>query len=152
MKMKKTLAILAVALLASGAFGQMVDRMARTFNLVTTNSDSASQVIYGQIEAVWVDVAATKTNVVLITDDYGTIYSETVAADALKPIRVPLYGSTGTALTESYSIWNNITNSVGTNPIYGPRPVAGKVTIRAAGAADTTGTNAVSVILFWKKN
>lgn len=149
--MKKSLLFVAAMLVGAACFAQQVDRWSQTYSLVTTNSATSSQVLYGEIEAVWVDVAETKTNVILITDSYGTIFSETVSSDALKPIRFPVYGATGSALTESYSIWNNITNSVGTNPLYGKRPVAGKVTMRAAGAADTTGTNSVTITVFWKK-
>jgi hypothetical protein len=42
--------------------------------------------------------------------------------------RYATVGSTASALTDSYSIWNNITNSVGTNPLYTPISIIDEVT------------------------
>ena len=147
----KKLSLALIVMLAAGAVSAQMSDWEQTASLVTTNSDSWSQFIRGTLEGVHVNVAAKKTNVVLITsEDDQTLFSATVSADAFYPILVPAYGTTGSALTESYSIWNNITNSVGTNPIYTKLPVASKVTMRVAGAADTTGTNSVTVRLIWK--
>jgi len=151
MKMNKLITSIAVCLLAVYAASGQMDSLTVTHSLITTNSATDTYVLRGEIEGVYVDVAATKTNVILITSEEQTIFSATVSADKYYPIAAPLYGTTGSALTESYSIWDNITNSVGTNPLYGKIAVAGDVTIRAAGAADTTGTNAVSVTVIWKK-
>lgn len=147
----KKIALIAALILAAGACFAGMETFDRTASLITTNSESWSQVIRGEVYGVYVDVTATKTNVVLITSDDGqTLFSANVSADAFYPILGAAYGTTGSALTESYSIWNNITNSVGTNPVYTHIPVAGKVTMRVAGAADTTGTNSVTVKLLWK--
>lgn len=149
--MKKTLSILIACLALAGVARAAMDNFSVSYSLVTTNSDTSTQFCRGELEGVYVNVTATKTNVVLITMDGQTLFSKTCSDDGYYPIRVPVYGTTASALTDSYSIWNNITNSVGTNPIYGKMPLAGEVTIRAAGAADTTGTNAVAVKLMFSK-
>lgn len=140
--MKKVLIALLLASIAGAAFGEM-DEFAKTWSLITTNSDTASQVCRGDVEAVWVDIVALTTNTVLITDEHGTIFSKDVTADSLLPLRFPTYGSTGTALSEA--------NSAATNAVVGKRPVNSKVTIRSAYQANTTGTNAVTIKLIFSK-
>lgn len=135
--MKKFLASVIFAALAGVASAGTGDRPV-TFSLVTTNSDTETYVVRGQIEAVLVDVAATKTNVILITDQVGaTIFSATVSADAVYPILVPTYSTTA------------VQNYAGTNAVLSRYPASGAITIRAAGAANTTGTNSVTVNLIY---
>lgn len=148
--MKKFLIALAILASVGMAQAQMMD-WEQTATLITTNSASYSRFVRGEVVGVHVDVASTKTNVILITsEDNQTLFSATVAADAFYPILGAAYGTTGSALTDSYSIWNNITNSTGSNVIYTKIPCASKVTMRMAGAADTTGTNSVTVRLIYK--
>lgn len=144
--MKKFIASLALVGLCATSYGEMND-LPVTFSLITTNSDSETYVVRGGIEAVLVDVAATKTNVILITDAVGaTVFSATVAADAVYPIRVPVYGTTASALT---FVGGGATNDT-VNSWYGVYPSAGALTIRAAGAANTTGTNSVTVKVIYR--
>ena len=131
--MKKIFASMVVLALANAAYAGTSDRPV-TFSLITTNSDTETYVVRGQIEAIEVDVAATKTNVILIADQVGaTIFSATVSADAVYPILVPTYSTTA------------VQNYAGTNAVLARYPASGDITIRAAGAAGTTGTNSVSV-------
>jgi len=143
--MKRTIIVLALLAAVSSLAQAPVDTFSKTFSLITTNSSSGSQVIRGNIEAVYVDVAATKTNTILVSDSLGTIFSESVSSDALKPIAIPLYGTTGSALT-----FVGGTNNTA-NAWYTKRVAAGEVTIRAAGAADTTGTNSVTVTVIYSQ-
>lgn len=144
--MKKICIALIVLLAAWEAHAQMSD-WEQTASLITTNSESWSQFIRGTLEGVHVNVAATKTNVVLITsEDDQTLFSLTASADGFYPILVPAYGTTGSALT---FVGGGATNDTA-NTWYTKMPVASKVTMRVAGAADTTGTNSVTVRLIWK--
>ena len=146
--MKKLIAMLALAVLAFSANAQMVDDWECTTSLITTNSASWSQVIRGELLGVHVNGAATKTNVVLITSaDDQTLFSADVSADAFYNILGASYGTTGSALT---FVGGGATNDTA-NTWYTRIPVASKVTMRVAGAADTTGTNAVTLRLIWKK-
>jgi hypothetical protein len=144
--MKKWLSILAVGLALAGiAQAQLMDDVEKTYSLITTNSDSDTYVLRGDVEGVWIDVAATKTNTILISDAMGTIFGKDVSVDAFYPIRVPMYSTAGAALT-----FVGGTNNTA-NVVYGKRPMADEVTIRAAGAADTTGTNSVTIKLIYRK-
>lgn len=143
----KKLSIALIVLLAAGAVSAQMSDWEQTASLITTNSDSWSQFIRGTLEGVHVNVAAKKTNVVLITsEDDQTLFSATVSADAFYPILVPAYGTTGSALT---FVGGGATNDTA-NTWYTKMPVASKVTMRVAGAANTTGTNSVTVRLIWK--
>lgn len=150
--MKKVLAIFAL-LAFCGSSHAFMDNQGKTFSLITTNSDSVTYALRGDMEAVYVDVAANKTNVILITDSFGyTNFTKTVSADQYFPVRVPLFDRTGTAIADTYSIYNTVTNGLtGTNPLYGKYPLAGNITIRAAGADNTTGTNSVTVQIIYNK-
>ena len=149
--MKRTILIAAfIAAFAYCGYAE-VDDFSRTWSLITTNSDTATQICRGLLEGVEVDGAATKTNVILVTYAGQTLYSQTVTGDTNVSIRVPVVGATAAALANTYSVWNGVTNSTGTNPLYDKFPLAGAVTIRAAGAADTTGTNSVTVKVKFSK-
>jgi hypothetical protein len=105
----------------------------------------------GELEGVYVDVADNKTNVVLVSAPEGTLFTKTVSSDAFYPIRVPLYDTSGVALTEThYFHGDNLTNSY-TVALIGKMPLADVVTIRAAGAANTTGTNSVTIKVIYNK-
>lgn len=145
--MKKSFAILALFSLCSVAQAGMND-ITVSYTLITTNSDSDTYVLRGELEGVYVDVAATKTNAVLITDEYGaTLFNAAVSSDLFYPIRVPLYGTTGSLIT---FIGGGATNDTA-NTWYGKYPMAGAVTIRIAGHGASTGTNAVSATLIYNQ-
>lgn len=148
--MKKILAILAILTFAGIASAQM-DKAVLSATLVkgtgSTSTGTLTQVIRGNVEAVAVDIVANTTNIVTITDDYGTIFSKTCTADALYPLRYASYGSTAAALT-----WDaGVTNGITYNPIYVQRPMAGPVVIKAAGDNGALTTNAISVTLIYRK-
>jgi hypothetical protein len=150
--MKKMLLIAVAGLLAISAFAQM-DSFDRSYTLVTTvETGTASQVLRGEIEAIYVSTAAGKTNAVTISDGLGTIFSNARTTTGLYPIRVPLYTTAGAAITDNH-LFISSAGVTGTYSIvrYGARPVAGPVTITTFGAADTVGTNAVNIRVIWKK-
>lgn len=141
--MKKLFAILLIAACAFSAHAQM-DNITLTYSLVSTNSDSDTYTVRGLLEGVYVDVAALKTNTILITTTEGTLFSKDVSTDAFFPIRIPMYSTQGAAL---YS--GAYTN--GLAPLYGQWPIAGPVTLRAAGTAAAGETNSVTMKLIFRK-
>jgi len=142
--MKKILSAI-VALFAAFSLSARaeMDDVSVSATLVTTNSQSWTYVLRGEIQGVYVDVAAGKTNAVLITSGEQTIFNANVASDSYFPLLAPAFSTTGVALTEIIS--------GSTNAVLKPIAVAGPVTIRLAGAANTTGTNAVSAKIIIKK-
>lgn len=150
--MKMIVFILALAM-ASVCFGEM-DNFTLSTSLITTNSASRTQFVRGSLEGFEVDVAAGKTNVFLVTygDGDKVIFSSTNSTDTCYPVMFPTYNSSGVAYTETISTWNNITNSTAAGTaILTKFPLAGEVTIRINGAADTVGTNAVKCTLLFSK-
>lgn len=145
--MKKLFAILALVSLCGIAQAGMND-ISVSYTLITTNSDSDTYTLRGELEGVYVNVAATKTNAVLITDEFGsTLFNAAISTDGFYPIRVPLYGTTGALIT---FIGGGATNDTA-NTWYGKYPMAGEVTIRIAGHGASTGTNAVSATLIYNQ-
>lgn len=143
--MKKLFALILIVACAGVALGQM-DNVTRTYVQVATNSNSETSVLRGWLEGVYVDVAALKTNTVLITTTEGTLFSKDISTDGFFPIRTPMYGTTGLALLNGA-----FTN--GLAPLYGKWPIAGPVTIRAAHGPGTAAetTNSITIKLIYSK-
>ena len=151
--MKKLICIAAVLAMCVSAFGEM-DNFELSTSLITTNSASKTQFIRGTLEGFEVDCAAGKTNVFLVT--YGptgaVLLSRTNSTDAAYSVVFPTYNASGVGYTETISVWNNITNSTAAGTaLLTKMALAGEVTIRINGAADTVGTNAVSCNLLFSK-
>ena len=144
MKNKLMGCILALVACAGVVIAAM-DDFSVSYSLITTNSDTRTQFCRGELEGVYVDVVSLKTNVVLITMDGQTLFSKDVGADAFYPIRVPMYSTAGAALT--FVAGTNNTANV----VYGKMPLNGEVTIRSAGDAGITGTNATTIKLMFSK-
>jgi len=137
----KRITLLTVALIAfAGIANAAMDNISKTFSLITTNSDSVTYVVRGELESVWVDNAASKTSVVTVVTDEGTMFNVTSTGDANYPIVTPAFTTTGGNASNATQFveWSKIA-------------VAGDLTIRCAGAADTTETNATTVKVIWKK-
>lgn len=126
--------IIAFVALASVATAQVRDVDFGTYSLVTTNSDSKAYTVYGLVESVYIDNAASKTSVVLVTSSQGTVFSLTSTADGLYYPRVLTHNTSGAVLTNAQATAD-----------YAKIALSGLLTVRVAGAADTTGTNSTAV-------
>jgi len=136
--MKKLIALLAVALCAGSAFAQMDDA---TFSLssITTNSDSASYVLRGEIEAINVIIPAGKTATVAVATSEATVFSAslTSSTDGIFYPRAQVTTTDGTA---------SLTNAVLTKFV-----AAGTVTATVTPGVGATGTNSYTVKVIYKK-
>jgi hypothetical protein len=128
--MKKVLVMLAVAVIASSVYAGWVQE---TFTVTPngTNSATGSCIVRGKLDSIRLAITTGKTGDVSFATSAGqTIFTKTgFSGDTT--VYYPRYatvGSTASALTDSYSIWNNITNSVGTNPLYTPISIIDEVT------------------------
>lgn len=139
----KKIALIALALLAfSGIAQAQMDDVTYSLSSVTTNTDSATYVVRGVVEAVYAVIPATKTATVAVATASGvTLFSKsmTSATDGYFPVLFPAYSSSGTALTTVISD--------STNTIYTKIGVADAVTATVTPAEGTTGTNSYFVKL-----
>lgn len=135
--MKKIFLMLAI-LATAGVVNAEMDDQAATFTLIGTNSDTKVYVLRGDFRGVYVDVASGGTNTVTVTDEYGqTLFSKaSIAADTFFPVVAIPSTTAGATVT---NIW------------YTYLPVAGEVTLRAAGVVASTVTNAVTVRVIYDK-
>lgn len=139
--MKKLLALaFIVTAIALPVKAQVDHRTFGPYSLVTTNSDTKTFALHGSVESIYIDNAASKTSVVLITSSEGTVFSLTSTADALYPLNAPTFTSLGANAS-------NATQFVAWKPPF----VSGDLTVRVAGAADTTGTNSTTVKVIFRR-
>jgi len=170
--MKKILAVFGMVLcMASTLLADMRERDF-DFSVIATATGTVSYVLRGELQGIYIDVAAGSTQTVTVETDEQTLYTKAgVAADVWVPLLYPTYGSTGSALTfASYGGTINITTNTiegydGTdptsstiltyystatsNPIYSKAALAGTVTVTVTGAAGTTATNASTITVVY---
>jgi hypothetical protein len=145
--MKKLGLIVVAALLAVGlvAVAEM-DNKDYNFTVVAANAYTNSYTLRGEIKAIEIDIAAGRTNAVVITSGALTVFSKTCTADARYPVLYPAYGATASALTSVGA--DSVT---GTNTVYTGGVLAGPVTVVATGDAGETRTNALKVTVIYAK-
>lgn len=122
-------------------------------SVIGTNSGTASKIVRGEVaSAIVVIPAGCTADVSVVSSDGESIFVKTgmTAGTNIYPLLYPAYGSTGVALTETYSVWNGVTNSTGTNPVRMPLPVMGEVTATWVGQVAST-TNTYVLKLNFKK-
>ncbi len=145
--MKKFLYIIAaLAMIAVPAFAAMDDV---TYSLTQTRhlTNSAAYTLRGQIESIYVDVAANTTNTILVTSSQGTILTKsTITADTQFFPRVAAQTTAGAAYT--YSTAGSLDTVTVTSAQSVPIAVAGPVTVALFSPnALTTNSATVTVIL-----
>lgn len=128
--------VIAVAILAAVfSVKAEMDSAKYTLSTVTTNVASKTYVLRGQIEGIYVDVTAGKTQTVAVASALDTFLSASITADAMYyPVQV---GNTdaGVAVTNTFVRF----------------PAAGDVTVTVTPAAGTTGTNTTQVTVIYSK-
>lgn len=139
--MKKVLSIALVALCAGFAVAGM-DGLPLSVSVIGTATGTASRVIRGELEGIYINVAAGSTQTVTLATSEQTLFTKaTITADTWYPLRYALYGSTGSALT-----FVGGTNNTA-NAWYGKAPLAGLVTLTVIGECATTNTTTVTPIV-----
>lgn len=139
--MKKYFISLGIGLAISGAaIAQTMDTRVYTVTSIGTNAASQTFVLRGELESLYVDVTATKTQTVAVASAFGTAFSAAITADAVYYPRVQEQTSAGAAITSGST----------TNTSFGKFPMAGPVTLTVTPAADTTGTNTTTVTVIYK--
>lgn len=130
----KKLAIIAAVLFAAVSARAEMDSVKFTLSCATTNVDSETYVIRGQIEGIYVDVTAGKTQTVAVAGTQDSFLSASITADGMYyPVQVG----------------NN--DSGATTNTFVRFPSAGDVTVTVTPAAATTGTNTTEVTVIYSK-
>lgn len=127
--------VIAVALLAAVfSVKAEMDSAKFTLSTVTTNVGSKAFVIRGQIEGIYVDVTAGKTQTVAVATAQDTFLSASITSDTMYyPVQV-----------------GNNDSGAATNAFV-RFPAAGDVTVTVTPAANTTGTNTTEVTVIYSK-
>jgi hypothetical protein len=142
--MKKiALSVLVLIGLSSLSLAQVMDTRTFTITTIGTNVGSQAFVLRGDLEAVYVDVTANKTQTVAVATSYGTALSESFTADGLRLPRAQIHNTAGVAQTV-------VDAGANTNAVFTKFPMAGTVTVTVTPAANTTGTNTTSATIIYK--
>jgi hypothetical protein len=142
-----------LAMLALPAFSAMddVDYSVAVIGSAASSTNSATYVLRGTIESVYVNVPANTTNTVTITSDQGTIFTKaSITADAQYFPRAAAHTTAGAALTWTEVSSAGVTNTVTTTQFYDKIAVAGPVKVTVVGQTDTT-TNTVTTTIIINK-
>lgn len=131
--MKKFAFIAAMLMIAASAKAEM-DSVKFTLSAATTNVADEAYVIRGQIEGIYVDVTAGKTQTVAVATAQDTILSASITADGMY-YPVQLGNNDSGASTNAFVRF----------------PAAGDVTVTVTPAANTTGTNTTEVTVIYSK-
>ena len=123
------------------------------------NTSTASYVVRGTIESIYVDITAGTTSTVTVADSYGTVFSQAaIIADAQFFPRVAGQTTAGTALTMTLLGSNNdgatsntVTSASGGIGGCQKIAVAGDVTVTVVNAIETTATNTPVITLIVDK-
>lgn len=130
----KYLALAVAFLVAVFSVKAEMDSVKFTLSTATTNVASKAYVIRGQIEGIYVDVTANKTQTVAVATAQDTFLSASITADAMYyPVQV-----------------GNNDSGAATNTFV-RFPAAGDVTVTVTPAAGTTGTNTTEVTVIYSK-
>lgn len=149
----KFLVCLALALVSAGSALAVMDNVVVTSSALNPGVTSTNTfVMRGTLQAVKFTVGtAANTNTLTITAEGRTLFSLTKSTGTnwYYP-HIQGHDTSGTALTATYSTWNNITNSTGTYAIFGKIPVAGPITIKILNDS-VIHTNTPIVELLWDR-
>lgn len=114
-----------------------------TVSVIGTATGTVSYVLRGELEGIYIDIAAGSTQTVTLASSEQTLFTKAgVASDVWYSLRYPQYGSTGSALESTGAT---------TNTVYGKAPLAGDITLTVIGAAGTTATNSTTVTAIYLK-
>jgi hypothetical protein len=142
--MKKLIVpVLFLIAFASLSQAQVMDTRTFTLSHIGTNVASQSFVLRGELESVYVDVTASKTQTVAVASAYGTALSQSFTADGVRYPRIQLHNASGVAQTV-------VDAGTNTNAVLGKFPMAGPITVTVTPAANSTGTNTTAVTLIYK--
>ena len=146
--MKKSLAILCVALMSAAAFSEMDNYVFTPGAINPGQTVTNSLVVRGVIRALRFNVgnATTQTNTFTLVNQGRTLFTLTKSTGTnwYFPVN-QLHGQTGTALTYVGS-----TDSTGTNILYGPICLAGQVDCKFLNDAVITTNSPTAEIIFEK--
>lgn len=139
--MKKIIALVcSLIAFASLSLAQTMDSRTFTLSHIGTNVASQSFVLRGELQSVYVDVTANKTQTVAVASAFGTALSQSFTADAVRYPRVQLQSTAGT----------DIISGTTSNTAFGKFPMAGAITVTVTPAANSTGTNTTAVTVIYK--
>jgi hypothetical protein len=142
-----------IAFLALFAFAAMagMDNVPYKVSVIASETNSATYVLRGTIESIYVDVADLSTNTVTITSDQGTIFTKAgITADTQFFPRVAGQTTAGVAYTFSTlgSDSGGATTNLFTSAQYDKIAVAGPVKVTVIGQnASTTNTTTTTIII-----
>jgi hypothetical protein len=131
--MKKFAILVALVAAIFSAKAEM-DSVKFTLSAATTNVASQTYVIRGQIEGIYADVAANKTQTVAVATVEDTVLSKSLTADEMFYPRI---------------VGNN--DSGASTNVFASFVSAGDVTVTVTPAANTTGTNTTTVTVIYSK-
>jgi hypothetical protein len=151
--MKKTLVIIALfALITAPVFAGM-DAVPYKVSVIASETNSATYVLRGTIESIYVDIAALSTNTVTITSDQGTIFTKAgIIADTQFFPRAAGQTTAGAAYTFSTlgSDSGGATTNLFTSAQYDKIAVAGPVKVTVIGQ-NATSTNLTTTTIIINK-
>ena len=133
---KHALIICALAFLAIGATAGMDSK---PFSITTPagETNSSTLAVRGELEGIYIDVAASSTQTVTVASDQQTLYTKAaITADVWVPLRYVQYDGSGVVLTSGTT----------SNSVYGKAPLAGDITVTIIDASGAEKTTAVSVL------
>jgi len=150
----KIVSIIVAALLSLSISARAeVDNVTASAQTITTAGFTNTYFVRGLVEGVNITIPTAKTATVTVVTASGlTLYSGsalTSDTDGYTPIRFPVRGSTGAALT--WITAQAAEANAATNILYDRVGVAEAVTITVTPAANTTGTNTYTAELIVSK-
>lgn len=149
--MKRLITLLAIVLLAGVGFADMDNK---DFNVVVVGNttNSASYVIRGELEGVYVNVpAGTMTGTVTVATSHETLFTRAITADGMYRPRVSTHTTAGAAATfTTYSATNTGAGATAAQvqTWYNKAAMAGPVTVTVV--QDGPGTNWVVTLIYDK--
>lgn len=156
--MKKILTMALLLAVSSPAFAAMAD-LVMNFTVISNGCVTNSYWLRGIVKAVNVRGPINTTCTVEIVDSFQQVIFSKAKIDAYSNTvyrpRAGLHTPLGSELlyTNTYSTWNNITNSTGTFtlPVYEPFSVASIVTAKVTGVNALMYTNDYVVTIIYDK-
>lgn len=130
----KKIAILVAIFAAIFSVKAEMDSVKFTLSAATTNVATGTYVVRGQIEGIYADVTANKTQTVAVATVEDTVISKSLSADAMFYPRV----------------LGNDDSGASTN-VFAQFVSAGDLTVTVTPAANTTGTNTTTITVIYSK-
>jgi hypothetical protein len=126
-----------------------MDNVIYTLPVVGLLTNTATYVIRGTLESIYVNMSASCTGTVTVTDDYGTLFTKaTIGSDTKFYPRVAGQTTAGATLTMD-SVFNG--SAAGTNtttsPLWEKIALAGPVTVKIIGESASYTNSAVITLI-----